>query len=173
MAKPFVDRAILAVFDGVGGAPGGQAAAQAAAACLQGLPTWPRPEALLQDLHVAAQRARGATTAVVALAGPDVQLLAIGDSMAFDGQGRRLVPRDRQGETLTGWLGNGGAGHARSVPWHRGPFVLVTDGVDDVVAGPIRPRVPLVDCVTELLLEVQDRGAPDNATVVAFARTSR
>lgn len=179
--------AVAAVFDGVGGQPGGQEAAWAAADHLEETLRKIRdPKHALAHLNNWVRTTEGSTTAVVAIL-PKSQaeagmLLSVGDSAAYgvgpDAEARLLVPKDAEPQSgaITDYLGHAGLeGHATTVhvaPGHT--LLLCSDGVDKVIhpghLGAALRAPDLAAAVDDLFDEIRGRGAPDNATVVAMRR---
>ncbi|MBI2077263.1 MAG: protein phosphatase 2C domain-containing protein [Euryarchaeota archaeon] len=178
----------VGVFDGLGGEPHGQEAAQAAASTLRpALTAGTAAPRLLAELNAAVGKTGGATTAVLALLSAEtphrrVELFAVGDSAVYGtsvGSWRVLLPRDgARGNVVTDYLGNAGLrGHQASLDLGPGEtLVLCTDGVDGVVdESQLRPlvteRVAGLDAAADQVMrEVWARGAPDNATLAVVRR---
>lgn len=162
-------RPVVGVFDGVGGRPRGGAASQAAAAALSSAPGL-EPEPLARHLDTAVRRTGGFSTAAVAVLGERVTFVGVGDSAAYDRAGLAILKsgRDARGALAT-CLGGGWGVSSASRRAAQGPFVLCTDGVDDVL-GPLRPQAPLDHWAGSIMSDLQAAGAPDDATLIAFAK---
>jgi len=172
----------VAVFDGVGGLPGGGAASLAAAAALPGLVAQGLVgDALLQRLNAEVRATRGASTCVVLSLANPVRLVSVGDSSAYalDERGRpgRLTPSDAGlGGVILDCLGlEAMRGHIATASRHHRRFLLCTDGVDGVVtasdlARALRDEVEPAAALVELFARLEDAGMPDDATAVLVAR---
>lgn len=174
----------VGVFDGVGGMPRGAEAASAAATGLrQALAGTASAQAALESLQEPVRRTRGATTAVIAVLGPDgaVEVAWCGDSSAYalDASGalQPLSRPDAQAGYLTQCLGLPGMRpHAVSHALRPGDAVLLcSDGVDGVVSPEV-VRTALqgggrdAQKLRAILAAVAAAGAPDNAAVVLARR---
>lgn len=163
------------VFDGVGGVAGGQAAAQAAASHLERAVADADPMAKLQE---AVLRTGGATTATI-MRWDSGDSWSIGDSSLLhvraDGVDQPFRA-DGVGHVLTQWLGKPEIKPQRiRLNVHAGDcVVLCTDGVHRLldVADIARwaRALPPEEAVAQILADVEQRGAPDNATVVVAKR---
>lgn len=180
----------FAVFDGLGGMPRGQEAAQAAVANLAAaMRAAAGAEGVLAALGPAVAATGGATTATVALFPGDGRgeghLLSVGDSAAYalDPAGRLALLNVRDsagGGAVTDYLGRPGArGHAVPLALPAGrSLLLCTDGVDGVAprAGLERvlraPPATAEAALGSLFLELNDLGAPDNATALLCHRAA-
>jgi PPM family protein phosphatase len=178
--------AVFAVFDGLGGEPGGDVAARTASSEL--VPTIRAATAfpeVLPRLNSRVLTSGGFTTAVVALLEPEtgrVDLASVGDSGAFmleDGRVRLVSERDSAPSgSITDFLGNAGLrGHRSTLQLDRGAsLILCTDGVDGVIgAAALRPllEASMVEsraALDRVYEEITRRGAPDNATLVWVRR---
>jgi serine/threonine protein phosphatase PrpC len=174
----------FAVFDGLGGEPRGFEASRAARDNLEGALVVSRgADDVLPNLEKAVDASRGMTTAVVAVF-PRARrgngwVLTAGDSAMYRGApgGRLLLvaAKDRSEGRITSCLG-GGLLTATSTPVQFGAgetFILCTDGVDEVIGrAALTPlcRVPAAELepqVRSILLQIEQKGAPDNATLIA------
>ncbi len=164
---------VVAVFDGLGGMPAGDAASHAAA---EALSKALRDEDPFRALDAAVRATGGATTALVARLKEGI-LHAVGDCGAWaiqNGAPQQLVPKDRaERHKLTDCLGGMRDPKGHAVPFKVEPgasLLICTDGVDEVV-DPADIANALQDADVQrgldtLMAKVEAGGAPDNATAV-------
>lgn len=176
---------LFGVFDGLGGEPNGDVASRVARERAEHAVADSRT--LLDGLrslnaHVLATG--GATTAVLAFISDDgeVDLAYAGDSLAImlvDGKPCPITEPDRTSNgLLRDFLGNPGLqGRTTKSRLPQGSTLLLgSDGVDGVVGlsslGPLL-RAPWQGVSREIdavFQAIRDRGAPDNATLIAVRR---
>ncbi|HUR25716.1 MAG TPA: hypothetical protein VM327_06870 [Candidatus Thermoplasmatota archaeon] len=175
----------FAVFDGVGGMPGGSEASQTAARFLRAvLAQVARADQVLPLLSATVAKAtRGMSTAALLLSSTSGDWIAsAGDSSVYvlaGGRPMRVNQHDSAGHGhLTAALGGKiGDGHAVPVGVVVGTSLLLcTDGIDAVLPSHklVRPlSAPISgmgEAVDRLVADVLRHGAPDNATVVLARR---
>lgn len=158
----FASPDVIAVFDGVGGHPHGEAAAEAAAgACLQ--------DAGFDSVQRAVLATGGMTTGAVVHLGREPSAWSVGDSRIFTATGTGwLTPSDGADPGLLQALGQ------QAVTPHEAPcptqsLAVFTDGVERLVSRQelaAAMHAGAAAAVATILDLVVERGGTDNATVV-------